>query len=145
MRKLNEYGLTQGQETFLQEYIKTSNGYKSYLVAYPNSKNWKRASVDRKVSALLDNDKIQTRIAEHNAKINSTLEKSIVLNKRKILNEIIELQQNCKASGQGQAGISLQALKLLSQIAGLLTENKTEVNINNNTVMVQDVSKYLDL
>jgi hypothetical protein len=145
MRKLNEFGLTQAQEIFLQEYIKCANGYKSYLVAYPNSKNWKRASVDRKVSDLLNNDKIQARITEHNQKVNSALEKSTILNKRKILNEIIELQQGIKAD-KGQTNVNLQALKLLSQIAGMLQENKTEVNINNNNnIAVQNVSEFLDL
>lgn len=145
MRKLNEYGLTQAQECFLQNYLKTNNAYKSYLIAYPNSKNWKRNSVDCKASLLLDNEKIQQRITEHNAKINSTLEKSTVLNKRKILNEIIELQQSCKSDGAGQNTTQLQALKLLSQIAGLLQENKTEINITNNNNTVNEVIGYLDL
>ena len=145
MRKLNEYGLTHAQETFLQEYLKNGGiGYRAYLVAYPNSKNWKRASVDRKASDLLSNAKIQTRINEHNQKINSTLEKSTILNKRKILTEIIDLTERLKASGIGQSNTQLQALKLLSQIAGLLQENKTEININ-NSVNVAEVSSFLDL
>lgn len=145
MRKLNEYGLTQAQECFLQNYLKTSNGYQSYLIAYPSAKNWKRSSVDVQVSKLLDNDKINQRIAEHNRTVESALQESTKLNKRKILNEIIELQQQCKEAGQGQAGVNLQALKLLSQIAGLLQDN-TQVNIqvNNNTV-VNEVSDFLNL
>lgn len=144
MRKLNEYGLTQAQECFLQNYLKTSNGYKSYLIAYPNAKNWKRNSVDVQVNKLLNNDKINQRIAEHNRKIESTLAESTTLNKRKILNEIIELQQSIKTD-KGQTSVNLQALKLLSQIAGLLTEQKTEININNNNVVVGEVTDYLDL
>jgi len=145
MRKLNEHGLTQAQETFLQEYLRNGgNGYKAYLVGYPNAKKWKRASVDRRTSDLLNNSKIQARITEHNQKINSTLEKSTILNKRKILNEIIELTERLKASGVGQSNTQLQALKLLSQIAGLLQENKTEININ-NSMNVAEVSNFLDL
>lgn len=144
MRKLNEHGLTQAQECFLQNYLKTSNGYKSYLIAYPSAKNWKRNSVDVQVNKLLNNDKINQRIAEHNRKIESTLAESTTLNKRKILNEIIELQQSIKTD-KGQTSVNLQALKLLSQIAGLLQENKTEININNNHLVVGEVTDYLDL
>lgn len=143
MRKLNEHGLTQAQECFLQNYIKTSNGYQSYLIAYPSAKNWKRNSVDVQVNKLLNNDKINQRLAEHNRKIESTLAESTTLNKRKILNEIIELQQSIK-SDKGQTSVNLQALKLLSQIAGLLTEQpQVQVNIQNNCV--GEVTDYLDL
>ena len=144
MRKLNQYGLTPQQEIFFQEYVKSSNAYQSFLIAYPKAKQWKRNSVDCEASKLLDNPKITQRIAEYNAKIESTLAKSTILNKRKILNEIIELQQACKQDGNGQNATQLQALKLLSQIAGLLQENKTEINLNTN-IAVQDVSNYLDL
>jgi len=136
--------LTQAQKTFLQEYIKTSNAYKSFLVAYPKSKKWKRSSVDCEASKLLDHPMIVQRLEEYNNKIESTLAKSTILNKRKILNEIIELQQACKQDGNGQNATQLQALKLLSQIAGLLQENKTEINVQTNIAM-QDVSNYLDL
>ena len=118
---------------------------KAMNTAYPTSVKWNKKTQYVQANRILNKPIINVRLKEHNEAQKNALNESVTLNKRKILNEIIELQQNCKASGQGQAGISLQALKLLSQIAGLLTENKTEVNINNNTVMVQDVSKYLDL
>lgn len=137
--------LTQQQENFLQKYIECGIAYQAYIYAYPKAKNWTRNSVDSQANRLLNNPKINTRLAEHNKKIESTLEQSTTLNKRRILNEIIELQQQCKEAGQGQAGVNLQALKLLSQIAGLLQEN-TQVNIqvNNNTV-VNEVSDFLNL
>ena len=145
MRKLNEYGLTPQQEIFVNEYIKTGNGYRSYIKAYPKAKKWTRACADSACSRLLDNDKINARIKAHNDAIAKSTQESIKLNKRKILNEIIELQQSCKQDGAGQNSTQLQTLKLLSQIAGMLqTENKTEININNN-VAVQSVSEFLDL
>ena len=142
-RKKNE--LTKQETIFVNEYIKTSNMLKALNTAYPTSVKWNKNTQYVQANRILNKPIINVRLKEHNEAQKNALNESVTLNKRKILNEIIELQQNCKASGQGQAGISLQALKLLSQIAGLLTENKTEVNINNNTVMVQDVSKYLDL
>jgi hypothetical protein len=146
MRKLNEHGLTQQQEIFVNEYIKSSNGYQSYLIAYPKAKKWTRQTVDSACSRLLDNDKINARIKAHNDAIAKSTQESIKLNKRKILNEIIELQQQCKDAGQGQAGINLQALKLLSQIAGLLTENQNNIQVNiQNNQTVGEVTDYLDL
>lgn len=147
MRKLNEYGLTPQQEIFCQEYIKNPIMYQAFIKAYPKAKNWKRNSADAEASRMLDNPKIDARIKQLTKKIESTLESSITLNKRKILNEIIELQQSCKQDGAGQNSTQLQTLKLLSQIAGMLqTENKTEININNNNnVAVQSVSEFLDL
>ena len=136
--------LTQQQENFLQKYIECGIAYQAYIYAYPKAKNWTRNSVDSQANRLLNNPKINTRLAEHNKKIESTLEQSTTLNKRRILNEIIELQQQCKEAGQGQAGVNLQALKLLSQIAGLLSEQpQVQVNIQNNCI--GEVTDYLDL
>ena len=137
--------LTQQQENFCKAYIKTGIGYKAYIEAYPTAKTWTRNAVDAAASRMLATNKISTRIDQLNNKIESTLNASINLNKRKILEEIIELQQNCKESGNGQNAINLQALKLLSQIAGLLTEqNNINVTVNNNQV-INDVSNYLNL
>ena len=142
-RKKNE--LTKQETLFFNEYVKSGNMLKALNIAYPTTVKWNKNCQYVQANKILNNPIMNLRLKEHNEAQKTALNESVTLNKRKILNEIIELQQNCKASGQGQAGISLQALKLLSQIAGMLTENKTEVNINNNTVMVQDVSKYLDL
>lgn len=137
--------LTQQQEKFLQEYIKCGISYQAYLKAYPKAKNWTRNAVDVQANKLLNNSKINIRLAEYNKKIESTLAESTTLNKRKILNEIIELQQKCKMQ-DSQNTVNLQALKLLSQIAGLLQENNNniQVNIQNNTT-VGEVTDYLDL
>ena len=140
----NSKNLTQQQEKFIQKYIECGIGYQAYIYAYPKAKNWERNSVDVQANRLLNNPKINQRLAEHNKKIESTLAESTTLNKRRILNEIIELQQQCKEAGQGQSSVNLQALKLLSQIAGLLSEQpQVQVNIQNNCV--SEVTDYLDL
>ena len=136
--------LTQKQELFLQEYIKCGIGYQAYIRAFPNSKSWKRNSIDVAATKLLNNAKIQQRLTAYNSEIESTLKTSTTLNKRKILEEIIELQQKCKAQ-DSQNTVNLQALKLLSQIAGLLQENtQVSIQVNNNTV-VNEVSDFLNL
>ena len=136
--------LTQKQELFLQEYIKCGVGYQAYIRAFPNSKNWKRNSIDVAATKLLNNTKIQQRLAAYNSEIESILKTSTTLNKRKILEEIIELQQKCKAQ-DSQNTVNLQALKLLSQIAGLLQEN-TQVNVQiNNSTTINEISDFLNL
>lgn len=145
MRKLNEYGLTQAQECFLQNYLKTSNGYQSYLIAYPSAKNWKRNSVDVQVNKLLNNAKINQRIKEHNEQIESTLKESITLNKRKILNEIISTYEQTAQNGAAERTNAVNLLKLMAQISKLL-DNTPNINVavQNNTV-VNEVSDFLNL
>lgn len=145
MRRLNEYGLTPQQETFVNEYIKTGNGYRSYIKAYPKAEKWTKNAVYVQTNKILNNSKVNLRIKAYNDEIAKSTQESIKLNKRRILNEIIELQQSCKNDGAGQNTTQLQALKLLSQIAGLLQENKTEINITNNNQTVNEVIGYLDL
>ena len=145
MRKLNEYGLTPQQEIFVNEYIKTGNGYRSFLKAYPKAEKWTKNAVYVQTNKILNNSKVNLRIKAYNDEIAKSTQESIKLNKRRILNEIIELQQSCKSDGAGQNATQLQTLKLLSQIAGLLQENKTEINITNNNQTVNEVIGYLDL
>ncbi len=136
--------LTQQQENFCKAYIKYGIGYKAYLEAYPNAKTWKRNSVDVEATKMLNSPKISHRLNELNSQIESTLQTSTTLSKRKILEEIILLQQKCR-NQDSQNTVNLQALKLLSQIAGLLSEQpQVQVNIQNNTV-VGEVTDYLDL
>ena len=140
----NKYGLTPQQETFCLEYFKNGIASKAYKKAFPKSEKWTDSALYSRASNYLKNDKIMARLEVLNNEAKKSVQKNVVLNKTKILEEIIELQQNCKQAGQGQAGVSLQALKLLSQIAGMLSENTTNININNN-ISTAEVSNYLDL
>lgn len=137
-------GLTPKQKKFVEKYIETKNAYKSYLYAFPSSQKWKRAAVDSQACILLKTPKVVSKIQAAELAAQKKLEKSIILNKKKILKEIIELTEKTKKQ-EGQTTVNLQALKLLSQISGLLTENKTEITINNNNQTVNEVIGYLDL
>ena len=137
--------LTKKQQIFLEHYIKTSNGLEALHLAYPNSKEWSYNAQHVEINKILNKPNVNLKLQEHNRAVESALQESTKLNKRKILNEIIELQQQCKEAGQGQSSVNLQALKLLSQIAGLLSEQpQVQVNIQNNTT-VNEVTDYLDL
>lgn len=143
----NSAELTQKQELFLQEYIKCGIGYQAYIKAFPNSKNWKRNSVDVAATKLLNNAKIQQRLSAYNAEVESTLKNSLTLNKRKILEEIVNQYQQASANGGAERTNSVALLKLMAQISKLLdnsNQNNIQVNIQNNTV-VGEVTDYLDL
>ena len=142
-RKKNE--LTKQETIFVNEYIKTSNMLRALNTAYPTSVKWNKNSQYSQASHLLNKQIINARIKEHNEAQKTALNESVTLNKRKILNEIIELQENVK-NEKGQAMINLQALKLLAQIAKLLDNSPT---INNNiqvsTQNINQISNFLDL
>ena len=144
MQRLNNNGLTHQQQIFVDEYIKTSNGIMAIEKSYPKCKNWTKNAKHVQINKLLNHPKINLIIQKYNEDIANKLKNSVTLNKRKILNEIIELQQTCKKSGNSQNPTNIQALKLLSQISGLLQDNKQDITINNNINMA-DVSTYLDL
>lgn len=146
-RAKNEYGLTQQQELFVQEYIKTGIAYKAFLVAYPNSKNWQRDSVDNKAYQLLKKDEIQTRIATYNNEIESALKDSTKLNQHKLLEAALEILEDTRHTPSQYAN-AINVLKLLYSQQGMMpnANNNTniQVNIQNNTT-VNEVTGYLDL
>ena len=55
--------LTQKQETFCQEYIKTGNASEAYRTAY-DTENMKDTTINRNAKAMMDSSKIATRIEE---------------------------------------------------------------------------------
>ena len=144
-RAKNQYGLTQQQEKFCQEYIKTGIAYKDFLVAYPNSKNWQRDSVDNKAYQLLKKDEIQARIATYNRQIESTLADSTKLNHHKLLEAALEILEDTRHD-KAQYSHAINILKLLYTQQGMMPKDNTQVNIqvNNNTV-VSELTDYLDL
>lgn len=56
--------LTTKQEKFVRELIKGKTQRQAYIAAYPNSKKWKKESVDSKASVLLKNEKVSKRYEE---------------------------------------------------------------------------------
>jgi hypothetical protein len=142
-RKKNE--LTKQETIFFKEYIKSSNMLKALNVAYPTTVNWNKNCQYVQANKILNNPIMNLKIKEHNEREAEALKNSTTLNKRKILDEIIELQTNAK-NEKGQAMINLQALKLLAQISKLLDNSP---QINNNIVVnnqnINQISDFLDL
>lgn len=146
-RAKNEYGLTQQQELFVQEYIKSGIAYKAFLVAYPNSKNWQRDSVDNKAYQLLKKDEIQARIATYNKEIESTLKDSTKLNQHKLLEAALEILEDTRHTPSQYAN-AINVLKLLYSQQGMMPSAGAQINIQNNiqnNTVVGEVTDYLDL
>lgn len=146
-RKLNQWGLTPQEETFCLEYHANGIASKAFLKAYPTAKKWKDTSLYPRASNLLNKDKIKTRLQALEDETKKSVQKNVVLNKTKILEELVTLFEESKKSGAGERATSLNAIKLMAQIAKLIGDgNTTNVQINNvqNTV-VGEVTDYLDL
>ena len=56
--------LSPKQEKFVEGILEGKSQYEAYITAYPNSKNWKRNSVDSNASELMDSPKIKQRLME---------------------------------------------------------------------------------
>ena len=110
---------------------------------YPKAEKWKRNSLDVQVQKLLNNPKIDRRIAELNEQKTSVLMNSTKLNKRKLLETALQMLEDTNNPAERTHAVSL--IKLLFQKEGMLSpETVTQVNIQNNNV-VGEVSDYLNL
>ena len=113
------------------------------MKAYPKSENWKRNSVDRKASELLNNVKIEARINELNEKKTSTLLQSTKISHRKLLETALQAMIETNTPAERQHFVNL--LKLLFQKEGM-TQPETAVNVSiQNNQTVNEITSYLNL
>ena len=140
MANNNKETLSPAQELFLSEYFKTNNARRAYLTAFPDKKRWKIEAVDSAAWKLLNTEKVLKRIAEYKKK----LEMTGVLNKQKILQELVRQYEEASKNGTAERTNSVQVLKILAQITKLLGGDNVTVNVQNN-VAVGQVADYLDL
>lgn len=135
--------LTQAQENFCKFYVDIGIGSKAYIKAYPSAEKWTRNALDCQVQKMLNNPKIDHRIAELNEQKTSALMNSTKLNKRKLLETALQMLEDTNTPAERTHAVSL--IKLLFQKEGMLQpENVTQINIQNNTV-VNEVSDFLNL
>lgn len=145
-RKLNEWGLTPQEEIFALDYHKNGIASKAFIKAYPTAAKWKDSALYPKASNLLNKDKIKTRLAALDAEAIKSVQKNVVLNKTKILEELVTLFEETKKSGAGERMTSLQAIKLMAQISKLIGDNSQNIQVNiQSNVVVSEVTDYLDL
>ena len=144
-RAKNEYGLTPAQEVFCLEYHKRGIASDAYKKAYPKSIQWKDESLYPKASNLLKKDKIKTRLQALQAEAVESVQKNVVLNKTKILEEIVKQYTETSTNGASERTNSVALLKLMAQISKLLDNTPAVAVQVNNNVVASEVSDYLNL
>jgi phage terminase small subunit len=100
--------LTQFQELFCREYIKTGNASAAYRAVSPNAKNWKDETVWRAAKRMMDVSKVGTRIAELQAQAARSSVVTVDSLNLKLENIIVDAHEDkqfavCVAAVMGQA------------------------------------------
>jgi len=121
--------LTPKQENFCQKYIELENASDAYRAAY-NSDKMKSTTINRNAKAMMDDNKISTRIAE----LNERAVKRHDITIDNLTTELIadrKLARDCE-----QASPAITATMSIAKLHGL-DVNKTElsgnINVNFNT------------
>ncbi|MGX1958440.1 terminase small subunit [Serratia proteamaculans] len=108
-------GLTIKQEAFCQAYVRCkSNASEAYRASYDASK-MKPATVNRNAKALLDNNKIATRVSELQAEVRD--EHNITVNS--ILAELDAIKLVALAAETPQCSAAVSAVMGKAKITGL--------------------------
>lgn len=140
--------MTSAEKKFLEIYVKTCDSLKALNTAYPKSLKWTERSQYAQVNKILKRPRMSQALKRHNEAEAEALKDSTLLNKRKILNEIIRQYSEASENGASERTNSVALLKLLAQISKLLDNGggstNLQVNIQNNAITAQ-VSDYLNL
>ena len=107
--------LTQKQENFCLAYIETGNASEAYRRVY-NAKSMKPETVNRNAKALLDNNKIATRLEE----LRKPVAESAQITLSQHLSKLEELRELAKE--EGKYGPAIQAEIARGKAAGLYVE-----------------------
>lgn len=110
--------LTQRQETFCLAYIETGNASEAYRRAY-NTENMKSETVHRNAKALMDNNKIATRIEEIRAPVIQKARYEL----EDAMREAEQARKLALADPKG-AGAAVSATALKAKLNGLLVEDR---------------------
>ena len=100
--------LTQKQTDFVHAYIEAGNGCEAYRTAYPASRRWKQASVERAALRLLDRPRVKARVKELRAKAQS----EAVATLHEVLAMLSRIVRACPASILDETGcVDMERLK----------------------------------
>jgi hypothetical protein len=125
-------GVTAQEEIFCQNIVRGNNQTEAYRAAY-DTRNMKPATVHRNAKALMDKDKMATRIAELRApvikKVQITLEEHI--------NRLGELSSRAAAKDQYSAAINGEMLR--GKVSGLYVDKVETKNINLNGTLASEI------
>lgn len=121
--------LTPKQEKFCQKYIETGNASEAYRLAY-NAKGMKTATIHRNATALMDNNKVATRIEilqlRHQKRHDVTIDS--------ITEELHESRLLATADRQHSAAISASLGK--AKLHGLIVEKNEHMGKDGGPIVV---------
>lgn len=135
--------LTQGEENFCKYFFECKNAAKAYLKAFPTSENWNKNTLYPAASRLLKKERIIARLDELQKIKNRALEKSLTLNKRKLIETALQALNETNTPAERQHFVSI--LKMLFNKEGMGNESASvQVNINNAPI-INEITNYLDI
>lgn len=141
---INNNILLEKEENFCKLFVKYGNGYKAFMEAFPEYKNWSRNSIDNKVYRLQKNERIKQRIEQIKEIKNNAIAKSTKLNHKKLIETALKALNECNTPAERQHFVSI--LKMLFQKEGMLSENNNNIQVNiNNAPVMNEITNYLDI
>ena len=116
--------LTEKQERFCQEFIKSGVASQAYRIAYPKSKNWKDESVNVNASKTMANTNIMQRVKELQEKVESKHD----ISKDKIMARLQQLvyEQEVIGADKLDLNVMIKALDTLNKMMGYYAAEKRE-------------------
>lgn len=116
--------LTEKQERFCQEYIKSGVASQAYRIAYPKSKKWKDESVNVNASKTMANTNIMQRVKELQEKVESKHD----ISKDKIMARLQQLvyEQEVIGADKLDLNVMIKALDTLNKMMGYYAPEKKE-------------------
>jgi phage terminase small subunit len=126
-------GLTAKQEAFCIAYLETGNASEAYRQAY-DAKKMKPETINRNAKALLDNNKIVTRLQE----LRAPVVKAAQITMEQHLQDLQRLRD--KAEKADKFGPAIQAEMARGKVSGLYVD-KVEVNVTEG--LAERLSKAL--
>jgi phage terminase small subunit len=131
-------GLTPKQEAFSLAYIETGNASEAYRQAY-NAENMKPETVNRNAKALLDNNKIATRVeelqAEHQERHNITVD-GLTDGLQKVHDASYEA---------GQFTVARESLMNQARLHGLLVDKRELSGPNGGPIAIDDMKRLKNM
>lgn len=116
----NEYGLTDKQEEFAQQYVLLGYGIAAYEAAY-NTSNMSRASCAVQASVLMKNPLIKARIAILKAELKDAMQ----VDQSFVASGYIKMMKECAESGDKKN--YLKAADQLVKLLGMNAPDKLEL------------------
>lgn len=135
--------LTSQQEAFVKEIIKGTNQRQAFLIAYPNSKNWKIENVDSKASNLAVNVKVKARIEELRAPLQKKFEYSMEECFKKFL-EIQALALENADTSKKDLNAAIKCEENKAKLLGLYSPEKLELDGKVKTDIKVEVIKKVE-